>query len=61
VDGTGGVKDAIKSGIRKGYLPSFTDQVWRVRLRHGNLYWLEDKEGKPPRGSRQSRSARLTE
>jgi hypothetical protein len=45
VDGPSGVKDAIKSGIRKGYLPSFTDDVWRVRLRRGNLYWLVDKQG----------------
>jgi transposase InsO family protein len=51
VDGPSGVKDAIKSGIRKGYLPSFTDEVWRVRLRRGNLYWLVDKEGNKREGA----------
>jgi hypothetical protein len=51
VDGPSSVKDAIKGGIRKGYLPSFTDQVWRVRLRRGNLYWLVDKEGNPREGA----------
>jgi hypothetical protein len=51
VDGPSGVKDSIKSGIRKGYSPSFTDQVWRVRLRRGNLYWLVDKEGNKREGA----------
>jgi hypothetical protein len=51
VDGPSSVKDAIKGGQRKGYLPSFGDKVWRVRLRRGNLYWLVDKEGKPREGA----------
>jgi hypothetical protein len=51
VDGPSSVKDAIKSGIRKGYLPSFTDEVWRVRLRRGNLYWLVDKQGNRREGA----------
>jgi hypothetical protein len=42
---------ASKSGIRKGYLPSFTDEVWRVRLRRENLYRLVDKQGNRREGA----------
>jgi hypothetical protein len=51
VDGPSGVKDSIKSGQRKWYLPSYLDQVWRVRLRRGNLYWLVDKQGNRREGA----------
>jgi hypothetical protein len=51
VDGPSSVKDAIKPAQRKGYLPSYVDQVWRVRLRRGNLYWLVDKQGNRREGA----------